>query len=83
MDYATAITATATAIGKIADASGEWAKFLCSAAGQKLVNAMVNNDSAFRSAMADGWTKAGADVKGVFENLKSLFNQVNQVNQVQ
>ncbi len=79
MDYATAITAVATMIGKLADASGEWAKFLCSAAGQKLVNAMVNNDTAFRSAMADGWARAGADVKGAFDNIKALFTQVNQL----
>lgn len=79
MDYATAITAVATMIGKLADASGEWAKFLCSEAGQKLVNAMVVNDTAFRTAMADGWTKAGSDIKGAFENIKALFNQVNQL----
>ena len=44
MDYAAAITATATAIGEIAKSSGEWAKFLCSTAGQKLVEAMITND---------------------------------------
>ena len=73
MDYAAAITATATAIGEIAKASGEWAKFLCSAAGQKLVEAMLNNDEKFRAAMAAGWDRIGADVKHAFENIKTLF----------
>ena len=73
MDYAAAITATATAIGEIAKASGEWAKFLCSAAGQKLVEAMLNNDEKFRAAMATGWDRIGADVKHAFENIKTLF----------
>ena len=73
MDYAAAITATATAIGEIAKASGEWAKFLCSAAGQKLVAAMITNDEKFRAAMATGWDRIGADVKHAFENIKALF----------
>ena len=74
MDYAAAITATATAIGEIAKASGEWAKFLCSAAGQKLVEAMItNDDEKFRAAMATGWDRIGADVKHAFENIKALF----------
>ena len=73
MDYAAAITATATAIGEIAKASGEWAKFLCSAAGQKLVEAMLNNDEKFRAAVATGWDRIGADVKHAFENIKALF----------
>lgn len=79
MDYATAITAIATAIGKIADASSEWAKFLCTVAGQKLVTAMVSNDAAFHAAVADGWAKAGADIKGAFDNIKALFGQINQL----
>ena len=73
MDYAAAITATATAIGEIAKSSGEWAKFLCSTAGQKLVEAMLNNDEKFRAAMATGWDRIGADVKHAFENIKTLF----------
>ena len=73
MDYVAAITATATAIGEIAKASGEWAKFLCSPAGQKLVEAMLNNDEKFRAAMATGWDRIGADVKHAFENIKALF----------
>ena len=73
MDYAAAITASAAAIGEIAKASGEWAKFLCSAAGQKLVEAMLNNDEKFRAAMATGWDRIGADVKHAFENIKALF----------
>ena len=73
MDYVAAITATATAIGEIAKASGEWAKFLCSAAGQKLVEAMITNDEKFRAAMATGWDRIGADVKYAFENIKALF----------
>ena len=73
MDYAAAITASAAAIGEIAKASGEWAKFLCSAAGQKLVEAMITNDEKFRAAMATGWDRIGADVKHAFENIKALF----------
>lgn len=73
MDYVAAITATATAIGEIAKASGEWAKFLCSTAGQKLVEAMITNDEKFRAAMATGWDRIGADVKHAFENIKTLF----------
>lgn len=77
MDYAAAIAATATAIGKIADASGEWAKFLCTTAGQKMVQAMITNDQTFRAALTAGWDKAGADIKAVFENIKGLFIQSN------
>lgn len=73
MDYVAAITATATAIGEIAKASGEWAKFLRSTAGQKLVEAMLNNDEKFRAAVATGWDRIGADVKHAFENIKALF----------
>ena len=73
MDYAAAITTSAAAIGEIAKASGEWAKFLCSAAGQKLVEAMITNDEKFRAAMATGWDRIGADVKHAFENIKALF----------
>ena len=73
MDYAATITASAAAIGEIAKASGEWAKFLCSAAGQKLVEAMITNDEKFRAAMATGWDRIGADVKHAFENIKTLF----------
>ena len=73
MDYVAAITASAAAIGEIAKASGEWAKFLCSAAGQKLVEAMLNNDEKFRAAMATGWDRIGADMKHAFENIKALF----------
>ena len=73
MDYAAAITASAAAIGEIAKASGEWAKFLCTVAGQKLVEAMITNDEKFRAAMATGWDRIGADVKYAFENIKALF----------
>ena len=73
MDYAATITASAAAIGEIAKASGEWAKFLCSTTGQKLVEAMITNDEKFRAAVATGWGRIGADVKHAFENIKALF----------